>query len=60
MRVSTMNAAVAATILTFAIYVDAFWRMECRASSGLALIDPLVNPGKIGSHVHSIFGSDGK
>lgn len=38
----------------------AFWRMECRGVSGQARIDPLVDPGTIGSHAHEIFGSGGK
>lgn len=39
---------------------DAFWRMECRGRSGLALIDPLVNPGAKSSHAHTIAGGSGK
>lgn len=34
----------------------AFWRMECRGVNGRARIDPLVNYGEVGSHVHEIFG----
>jgi hypothetical protein len=40
--------------------VDAFWRMPCLSRSGLARIDPLVNPGATGAHVHAIHGSSGK
>ena len=39
---------------------DAFWRMECRGRSGLARIDPLVNPGAKSSHAHTIAGGSGK
>ncbi|ROV90211.1 hypothetical protein VMCG_10258 [Cytospora schulzeri] len=38
---------------------SAFWRMECRGVSGEARLDPLVNPGAIGSHAHEVFGSGG-
>ena len=39
---------------------SAFWRMECRGTVGQARIDPLVNPGAVGSHAHQIFGSGGE
>lgn len=39
---------------------SAFWRMECRGVSGQARLDPLVDEGVVGSHVHEIFGSGGK
>ncbi|KAH6893155.1 hypothetical protein B0T10DRAFT_559155 [Thelonectria olida] len=37
----------------------AFWRMECPGRVGLARIDPIVDPGKISKHAHSIHGSSG-
>ncbi|EJT74004.1 hypothetical protein GGTG_07854 [Gaeumannomyces tritici R3-111a-1] len=54
MRFSTLAAAG-----SVALCVDAFWRMECRVRSGLARIDPLVSPGEVAQHVHSIHGSGG-
>lgn len=39
--------------------VMAFWRMPC-SRSGLARIDPIISPGEIASHVHTIHGSSGK
>lgn len=38
----------------------AFWRMECPGRVGVARIDPIVNPGEISMHAHSIHGSSGK
>ncbi|MCJ1266538.1 hypothetical protein MMC22_006423 [Lobaria immixta] len=35
---------------------DAFWRLLCDGSVGLARIDPLVNLGKVSEHVHTIKG----
>ncbi|KAH8733819.1 hypothetical protein BGZ61DRAFT_474462 [Ilyonectria robusta] len=35
----------------------AFWRMECPGRVGVARIDPIVNPGEISMHAHSIHGS---
>ncbi|KAF5021363.1 hypothetical protein F66182_6591 [Fusarium sp. NRRL 66182] len=37
----------------------AFWRMECPGRVGLARIDPIINPGDISKHAHSIHGSSG-
>ncbi|OIW29994.1 hypothetical protein CONLIGDRAFT_575792 [Coniochaeta ligniaria NRRL 30616] len=55
MKPSTVIAAVAA----FAGSSDAFWRMVCKGRAGLARIDPLVSPGEVAQHVHSIHGSSG-
>ena len=40
--------------------VDAFWRLLCDGSVGLARMDPLMEPGRVGDHVHSIKGGSGK
>jgi hypothetical protein len=45
---------------TFSASASAFWRMPCRARSGLARIDPLVSPGTMGEHAHAIHGGSGK
>ncbi|KAM0191353.1 hypothetical protein ACHAPA_002138 [Fusarium lateritium] len=37
----------------------AFWRMECPGRVGLARIDPIIDPGTISKHAHSIHGSSG-
>ncbi|TEY44679.1 hypothetical protein BOTCAL_0347g00100 [Botryotinia calthae] len=49
----------AAILAGLASSVDAFWRMPCRARTGLARVDPLVNPGTISQHAHAIHGSSG-
>lgn len=54
MKFTTFSAAA-----ILAGSADAFWRMECRSQSALARLDPLVDPGKIGAHAHTIFGSSG-
>ncbi|KAI1149892.1 hypothetical protein F4825DRAFT_463754 [Nemania diffusa] len=38
---------------------DAFWRMECRGSTGVARIDPLVDFGQVSGHAHTVQGSSG-
>lgn len=44
---------------SLALTANAFWRMECRARAGLARIDPLISPGEVAQHLHSIHGSGG-
>ena len=46
-------------LLALATSADAFWRMPCHARTGLARIDPLVNPGVVSEHSHVIHGSGG-
>lgn len=42
------------------LYANAFWRLLCDGSVGLARIDPLMNPGGVSEHVHTIKGGSGK
>ena len=37
----------------------AYWRMSCMGVAGIARIDPIVSPGEISSHVHTIKGASG-
>ncbi|CAJ2507562.1 Uu.00g087480.m01.CDS01 [Anthostomella pinea] len=39
--------------------VDAFFRMECRGSTGLARMDPIMDAGTVSGHVHTVHGSSG-
>lgn len=40
--------------------VNAFWRLECDGSVGLARMDPLMDYGRVADHVHTIKGGSGK
>ena len=46
-------------LLLFTLEVEAFWRMPCE-SGGLARLDPIVSPGAMGEHAHSVHGSGGE
>ena len=35
---------------------EAFWRLPCRGRSGLGLIDPIMDSGRVSSHSHTIQG----
>ncbi|KAF2971884.1 hypothetical protein GQX73_g1701 [Xylaria multiplex] len=38
---------------------EAFWRMECRGSTGVARVDPIVDFNKVSGHAHAVHGSSG-
>lgn len=44
----------------FITSAHAFWRMECPGRVGLARIDPIIDPGTVSKHAHSIHGSSGE
>lgn len=48
----------AVTVL-YATGADAFFRMECRGQLAQARMDPLMDFGTFGSHMHTIHGSSG-
>jgi hypothetical protein len=45
--------------LAMAGYSDAFFRMSCPGRIARERLDPIVNPGKIAGHVHTISGGSG-
>lgn len=36
-----------------------FWRLPCRGQSGIGRVDPLMYPGEVSAHVHTITGGNG-
>jgi hypothetical protein len=48
-----------ATMAALVDNADAFWRMECRGRTGLARLDPLISPGTISDHAHTVHGGSG-
>lgn len=50
-------AALVACLTMFPTLTSAFWRLPCRGRTGVARLDPLVDPGEISSHVHTIHGA---
>ena len=55
----THMGKISAIILVLTSTSDAFWRMECRARSGFAQIDPLVSFAGVSEHIHAIHGGSG-
>jgi hypothetical protein len=54
------SQAILAASLALTGTVDAFWRMPCRSQTGIARLDPLMDPGDISAHVHTITGGGGE
>ncbi|KAA8642019.1 hypothetical protein EYZ11_003950 [Aspergillus tanneri] len=59
MRVSTLNKAPLGLLALFATSTDAFWRMMCPSRLVQERADPIINPGAVASHVHTISGGNG-
>ena len=57
---STGRVAKAIFLLLNVGSTNAFWRLECPGSLGLARIDPLMDFGTLSDHVHTIKGGSGK
>ena len=63
-----ISEAIITTILAGAVHGQlgilplgqTFGRMPCRGQSGIGRADPIMDPGEISSHVHSIFGGNGE
>ena len=55
-RMAVFLAALAA----FPNAADAFWRLPCRGRTGVARLDPIVDPGEVSGHVHAIHGGGSK
>ena len=54
------KAFAAGVLLNAVTGVSALWRMECHGRTGLARIDPLIDPDRPSTHVHALHGSSGK
>jgi len=49
---STLLLAVS----SFSGIASAFWRLPCHERVGLARMDPIMNPGQVSGHVHTLHG----
>ncbi|EAW14810.1 DUF1996 domain-containing protein [Aspergillus clavatus NRRL 1] len=56
-RALRLDIGLVTSLLALSGLTDAFWRLPCRGRSGLARIDPLMDPGRPSSHVHTVHGS---
>ena len=59
-KLPTDYLTIATLLLLKLTGTHAFWRLLCDGSVGLARMDPLMSPGRVGDHVHSIKGGSGE
>lgn len=60
MHNSRLVAILLACLTIFPKFTNAFWRLPCRGQLGVARLDPLMDPGEVASHVHTIHGAGSK
>jgi hypothetical protein len=54
-----MSAKTFGAVIAFAGAANAFWRMPCSGRLSLERADPVVSPGMVSGHVHTISGGNG-
>ncbi|EED17740.1 conserved hypothetical protein [Talaromyces stipitatus ATCC 10500] len=59
MRSSFITLTYFASTAIQAVQASNFWRLPCKSRTVAARIDPIMSPGEINSHLHTIFGSGG-
>lgn len=60
MSSKTVSRAAVVALALGNTAVNAFWRLECPGSIGLARIDPLMDFDGLSGHVHALKGGSGK
>ena len=58
MRSSIASIALG-TVVALASPAAAFWRMPCNGPVVVERADPVVDPGKVSGHVHTVMGGNG-
>lgn len=56
---ATMKSSIPLLAAVLAGSADAFWRINC-ANVQMGRIDPLVSPGGVAAHVHTLQGAASK
>jgi len=59
MQLNQLSGLALGLVLAYASVANAFWRMNC-AIVNTGRIDPLVNPGTVAAHAHTIVGGSSK
>ncbi|KAK9420758.1 putative WSC domain-containing protein [Seiridium unicorne] len=55
-NISTTRAVIC--IVAFAANVDAFWRLPCSSPVVVERADPIMDPGVVSTHAHTVMGSN--
>ncbi|KAH8434523.1 uncharacterized protein LDX57_012166 [Aspergillus melleus] len=56
-RTMRLDVGLVTCLAALSSVADAFWRLPCRGRSGLARMDPLMDPGEPSNHVHAVHGA---
>lgn len=59
MRVTDINALAVGLLSTLVVPVTSFWRLPCKVPVVVERADPIISPGKVSGHVHTIMGGNG-
>lgn len=59
MRFTVVNSLALGLLSTLAVPATAFWRLPCKVPIVSERADPVVSPGKVAGHVHTIMGGNG-
>lgn len=59
MSAISVKAAALALVASISSPVSAFWRMPCPGRLVMERIDPIVSPGEVSGHVHTVSGGSG-
>lgn len=59
MRPSTFGTTAIGIAASLSGTAEAFWRMPCSGRLSLERADPIVSPGQVSGHVHTISGGNG-
>lgn len=51
-----LRTVLGVTLTAFPVLSNAFWRLPCRGRTGIARLDPIIDPGEISGHAHTIHG----
>jgi len=54
-----MKGAALALVASLSTPVSAFWRMPCPGRLVLERVDPIISPGEVSGHVHTVSGGSG-
>ncbi|KAI5811394.1 WSC-domain-containing protein [Peziza echinospora] len=57
MKSTVLSATLAVAYLS--TFANAFWRLPCGGPVMVDRADPIVNPGKVAGHLHTIMGGNG-
>lgn len=55
----TATIQLAVALLSLAGPASAFWRLPCQAPVVVERADPIISPGEVSGHLHTIMGGDG-